>query len=437
MKRLIAATAALAATAIQAQPYMTVNELNGDTYTFDTQEVDYIAFSDDYTESTYTDESAFRQKYFILPQNELPEVDESLAEIGEISKESGIARGVFYPVCEDGKISDIFRYSLPVAMRNSATNFLANQGLRPSTPKFHGMTIEFYADCSEFEIKSYFGFTAYILIDGKRINTERIADETTSEASYLPVKFSEKKKRLVKIYYYGTSFMGIVTDGELHKYNTRRLLICGDGDSVVAGYSNANGLYFNWLSIVGHKLDLDIYNVGVGGSGFIKIGNNNTPNMPDRFDQYITPISPDILIFSAGINDMGQDSATFETQVDTYFQKATALNNCKVVACSPYCNVVKPGTAFERMNETIRRRALLYHVPFIDYMHAMTYDANGNCITNNLGTEAYHNILTAENIGTYLNLEKDKVHPNLTGHNAIGTYIAHELYKVLNRMEGF
>ncbi len=98
MKRLIAAAATLAATAIQAQPYMTVNELNGDTYTFDTQEVDYIAFSDDYTESTYTDESAFRQKYFILSQNNLPEVDESLAEIGATTSKSEIGGGHFTPL---------------------------------------------------------------------------------------------------------------------------------------------------------------------------------------------------------------------------------------------------------------------------------------------------------------------------------------------------
>ena len=91
----------------------------------------------------------------------------------------------------------------------------------------------------------------------------------------------------------------------------------------------------------------------------------------------------------------------------------------------------------EQICEILRKKAQEYHVPFIDYMHAMTYDANGNCITNNLGTEAYHNIITEENRATYLNLEKDQVHPNIAGHKAIGTYIAHELYKVLNRLEGF
>ena len=91
----------------------------------------------------------------------------------------------------------------------------------------------------------------------------------------------------------------------------------------------------------------------------------------------------------------------------------------------------------ERKSEIVRKKALEYKVPFIDYIHAMTYDAEGNCITNNKGTEAYHNIITEENRATYLDLDSDTVHPNATGHAAIGKYIAHELYKVLNRLEGF
>ncbi len=312
---------------------------------------------------------------------------------------------------------------------------MGKSGVWASVPDHYRFTIEFYADCQTLEIKSLLSCYYVIEADGVRIDSSQIYTGYPPVIGYTPIKFAEKKKRHIKIYYYGWSFMGVVADGEVTKYKKKRLLLCGDGDSVVAGHMGAEGMHTNWLSVVGHILDMDISNAGVGGSGFIATGNGGEANMPDRFDNKIAKINPDVLIFSGGFNDRYKDTATFRTQVDAYFQKTKELSNCKVVACSPYCNVATPTTKLNQLCEILRKKALEYHVPFIDYMHAMTYDADGNCITNNLGTEAYHNVITEENISTYVS--SDSVHPTTAGHRAMGKYIAHELYKVLNRLEGF
>lgn len=443
MKHIISGVALLAISVLcEAQPWMNIHDNDGNVYSLDVQNVEYIDFGD-YVESSFSDYETIAQKYFLLTKNKIPSLDSTLAEIGEVTGKSAI-QGRLYPATKDNKckeVSDLFRYSLP--MRVDTTSTYSKFGVRPTVPRRRSMTIEFYADCNRLEIKGYHGFQCIVVVDGVRINSsnnENFTKSVSSVFSFLPISFAEKRKRLVKIYYWGLAgFAGIVTDGEITRYRKKRLLLCADGDSVVEGLGGAREICSNWVGLIGQYFDFDIYNAAIGGSGFVQTGNYDYPNMPDRFDEHIAKYTPDILMFSGGFNDKNADEE-FVENVDEYFRKATNLNHCRIIACSPYCNV-DLATAPERLQqqcEIIRKKALEYHIPFIDYMHAMTYDSEGNCITNNLGTEAYHNIITEENRATYLDLESgDTVHPNATGHAAIGKYIACELYKVLNRLEGF
>lgn len=348
---------------------------------------------------------------------------------------------MLWPATKDNKgqeVSDLFRYSVPV--RVDTAYWFTRYGVTPDIPRRKCCTIEFTADCESFEIKGgYSDFDCIILVDGVRINKDvSFPKKGISYNSYVLVKFDEKKKREIKLYYNARAgFAGIVSDGEITRCVKKRQLMCADGDSVVEGLKSIHQIYSNWVGTVGLILDFDVINNGVGGSGFVREGNGGVPNMVDRFDDRVAKYSPDILIFSAGVNDLSAADSVFEKNVDEYMRKATAIDGCKVVACSPYCQYASVPNSEEIKNDIVRKKALEYKVPFIDYLHAMTYDAAGNCITNNKGTEAYHNIITEENRATYLDLDSDTVHPNATGHAAIGKYIAHELYKVLNRLEGF
>lgn len=385
------------------------------------------------------DSATFCQQHFLLSKNEIPSVDTTAAQIGSFSTQRIFTDGTLYPATVDNKCKDVnelFRYSTPVSVPSTYPKYF---GVTQSTPRKLGIVIEFYADCTQFEIKAQEGFRCSIVVDGVKVNEkELVSSNGMGGFLYLPVTFKEKKKRHIRICFSGV-FMGIISDGTISQYKKQRLLICSDGDSVVEGQAQvgvAEGIFGCWASCVAQTFDFDLYNTGVGGSGFVAVGNDHsTPNMVDRFDTYIGAYSPDVLIFSAGINDTYSEK--FDENVEAYFKKATSLENCKVVALSPYCNVSTPSAELETKCSVLKAMALKYHVPFIDYMHCMTYDSYGNCITNNIGTDAYHNIITAENRSEFLNLDVDTTHPNKVGHLHIGEYIAHELYKVLNRLEGF
>lgn len=419
--------------------YLNVFTKNNKVYSMNTNDIDSVVV-ENIKYNTIADSSDILLKYFILQRNSIPAIDTSMAEIGSFSKELLLKNGTLYPATinnECKEINPLFRYSVPVKVPGVYPSYY---GVSQATPRKLGFVVEFYADCYNLEIKSYAGFRCSLVVDDVKINdNELISENGNGGFLYLPVTFKEKKKRHIKIYYFGTSFMGIISDGEISKYEQKRLLMCADGDSVVEGVAQvgmAEGAFGCWASCVAQILGFDLYNTGVGGSGFIAVGGDKiTPNMPDRFDKYITPYQPDILIFSAGIND--SDSENFAENVDEYFKKAIELKGCKLVALSPYCNVAKPSDVLERHCDVIKAMAFKYHVPFIDYMHCMTYDAFGNCITNNLGTDAYHNIITNENRSDLLNLKLDQTHPNAKGHRYIGEYLAREIYKVLNRLEGF
>lgn len=441
MNKIILSMMAFAVSALcEAQPWMNIHDNEGNVYSLDVNNVEYIDFGK-YVESGFADYQTIAQQYFLLAKNEIPKLDTLAAGIGELTTVSSIPGGALYPATEDNEravVSELYRYSVPV--RVDTTYWFTRYGVTPDIPRRKCCTIEFTADCEKFEIKgSHLGFDCIILVDGVRINSNvSFPKKGNGYNSYVLVKFDEKKKRNIKLYYNDwAGFAGIVSDGEITKCAKRRLLMCADGDSVVEGLKSVNQIYSNWVGTVGLILDFDVINNGIGGSGFVKEGNGGQPNMVDRFDDRVAKYSPDILVFSAGINDWASSDSVFEKSVDEYLRKATAIEGCKVVACSPYCQYASVPEWEERKSEIVRKKALEYKVPFIDYIHAMTYDAEGNCITNNKGTEAYHNIITEENRATYLDLDSDTVHPNATGHAAIGKYIAHELYKVLNRLEGF
>ena len=89
------------------------------------------------------------------------------------------------------------------------------------------------------------------------------------------------------------------------------------------------------------------------------------------------------------------------------------------------------GDTINNFIEILRKAALKYELPFIDYLHRMTYDALGNVITDNYGTERYTNLITDDNYSQFIDADTDVTHPTKYGHNVMGKYIGNELHKVM------
>lgn len=325
-------------------------------------------------------------------------------------------------------LNPIFRYSSPACAVSDAYPYTAVKDFR--TPSL-GFTVEFYCTASSFEIIGFTNSGANIIVDGKIIgNVSGIVNGT----NYIHVNLGTATKRHIRLLISSNSFVGIRcnNDGKVIAFKKKRFLCAFDGDSVVEG-SNSGQKASRWVELASSMNDLDCFNCAMGGTGYGKdLSSSNRENMIDRFEEQIAAFNPDILVVSAGIND-GDDG--FDTYVDNYYSQAKSLlPDCRICVCSNYFNKTDSDSNWSKAEakcEILRKAALKYELPFIDYLHRMTYDALGNVITDNYGTERYTNLITEDNYSQFIDADTDVTHPTKYGHNVMGKYIGNELHKVM------
>lgn len=363
-------------------------------------------------------------------------VDLSKATIGEQTEQSTIPNGILYPVLinntPNGEISDLFRYSCP--MQVSTSTFPSYTSVRMADARNGGYTVELYVD-DDFEILVYNTIRVVVVVDDVRVSNN-ISNVTKYAKCHTKVSFSEKKKRHICLHFEGSiNLYGIITCGVVTKYEDTRLRLISDGDSIVEGAACIGLSYSQYgcmMATMSHILNMDFMNVGVGGSGYVKTGNRGQPNMVDRFDTYIVPYNPDVLVVMAGLNDSTDNIETVKTQIDAYWAKVKELNPKYVIMVSPY----SPSTTIHSGNIAIasylKDVAEQYKYPYIDIINGKTYDAMGNIISEYsrgaIMTEQHRQSWYSE----YLDGQSgyDETHPNKVGHEWMGRYLANEVFKI-------
>ena len=370
----------------------------------------------------------------------LPKEDLSLVTISGPTSTSSISNATLYPALvnnkENGDISDLFRYSCPMKVANDVfPNF---KSVSMNDKRHGGYCVEFYVD-SDFEFIVYNIVRAVIIIDNT-IVSEAIDKSPLYSNSHTKVAFNnpDGNKHLVRLYLYGTTFFfGIKTAGTVYKYEKERMLMIADGDSIVEGSATIGvyGTYGCMMSIVSQILGMDFMNVGVGGSGYVKSGNMNQPNMPNRFNTYILPFNPDLLVVMAGLNDSSSANNMDEVKagIDSYFEK---LNNCNAkytIIVSPYSPTTVPNAGVIAIANYLKEVSIKNNYPYIDTVNGKTYDAFGNIVTGYpdgcLMTTQHRSEWYAEYIaGT----GGDTTHPNKVGHEWMGKYLANEIFKLIS-----
>lgn len=333
------------------------------------------------------------------------------------------------------KLNNIFRFSSP-ACRIRTEMYPNNLVIDDRNPLL-GFTVEFYCSASSFEIMGFTNYFAGVVVDGEFLGQKNGQE---SGRNYIFINLTTAKKRLIKLYLSSNSFYGIRcnNDGSITAVDTKKFLCAYDGDSVVEG-SNAGTKMALWAQIASTMLGVDCFNCAMGGTGYGKdLQSASRENMIDRFENQIAQYNPDILIVSAGINDADEG---FETYVDNYYSQAKRLlPKCKIVVCSNYFNKTASDSNWSKAEtkcEILRKAALKYELPFIDYLHRLTYDSLGNLITNNIGTDVNTNLITEENYSEFIDADSDITHPTPYGHLVMGKYIGNELFKVLKDANGF
>ena len=360
------------------------------------------------------------------------DISEGSVVISEVSDTSTITDGALYPVLKDnkphGEVSDLYRYNLPVRP-SSNMYYPLEYGIEAVKPNNIYLTTEFYFEGTEFEVKEPANQHLYLLVDDVVVG--ELQNSSTRAWVYQKVTFNETKKRHIKI---RGSFYGIVTRDKVSKFTENRLLLAVDGDSITEGTACIYPKHseYAWSVRVAEILNCDLLNGGVGGSGYVKSGNNNQANMVDRYDSYIGQFNPGILFVMGGLND-GTATQTWKDAVDKYWENVhNTFKGKYVIVASPYWPQTGKNEGISNMTDYLKSVALKYKYPFVDVYNGVTYDAFGQIIAKNsnggLVNTTNYNVLYKEYVeGT----QTDSTHiNNITGHEYVGRYIANEIYRI-------
>lgn len=365
---------------------------------------------------------------------------EKLLDLSNITTNNAQTLTTFYPSIVDNNF-DYSIFSPSVIMKQATGNFPNQYYAIQDVPRKLGFTIDFKFTGRYIEIAGREGYYSFSLVVNDKIIVKNFKS-STGNAGFDSLGRTWSKVDLgetlinahVRLYMYNV-WAGIATDGTISKYKTDRLKLIVDGDSIIegTGVSIADTNLLSWAGVLSTRLDFDMYNAAVGGSGFVNLGNNNEPNMVNRFSTYISPYDCDIFICAGGLND---GYLTYPSNVNTavidYF---TLLNNryrnttTKVIIVSPY--EPHPDTKSTHLGilairDKQRELSAKYGFAFIDIIDGITYDEMGNTIQD-----------SSQTIGGMLDNGRkatfyfDGTHPNALGHKYIGDRIVMEVIRLL------
>ena len=359
-----------------------------------------------------------------------------IAEVSVASTASAITDGIIVPVLKNdvanADISENFRYSVP--MKIASDVFPKNKAVNSDLPVNLGYRVEFYFSGKTFEVMLFgYGYLT-VCIDDNCVMEHSIRMPMDGNLYYQKITFtSEIEHKHISIYIDGI-FRGIKTNGVIEKYNSDRLKIIADGDSITESTSIIGGgeaVINSWISKLSKVFDYDLLNVALGGTGYINNGTNRI-NMVDRFEDNVAKYDPDILISMGGLNDSYSDLSALETAINEYWNKVSKLG-CRAICVTPF----NPQSTMMQISDAflpiLQKTCAKYGVPLIDTARGITYDSTGSIITDN--TNGYiKGIINSDNHDAFIG--SDSTHLTLKGHEYFAKRMESELYK-LTRLDKY
>ena len=304
--------------------------------------------------------------------------------------------------------------------------------LTQKTPVKLGYTVTFGFKGTELEIAALSKNTRFYIVVDNVIVTDKIYYDATNTKYY--AKFSlHAGDKIIQIIAYGTLFGVAVNNiSDLYKIDVDKPLCVFDGDSITestAILASGTGAVYGYPHRIGQKFDWEILNCAVGGSGYVKTGNQGQPNMVDRFSEYIVPYSPEIFIACGGLNDMEQEMEAVANAIDTYWRNAVEmLDTSNIIVCSPFSPFTAESETLNLIACYCKDTALKYHLPYIDLINGITYDAMGSIISQNA-----NGIITENNKPEYIG---DGTHLTVKGHEYMANRVSMEIWKILYHKYG-
>ncbi|HLH37096.1 MAG TPA: SGNH/GDSL hydrolase family protein [Alloacidobacterium sp.] len=263
--------------------------------------------------------------------------------------------------------SSVFRFEGPPLVQN--TNPLSNGAVvpDPSIQVLQSYRVAFTCDCQQFEfvIQPYDRYRLWV--DGVWTTTDWIwvpASLKFPHKLYYKVQFRDKRQRQIKLNFTrATPFFGIITSGTdtisapQTPINPQKLVLFGDSwtapalvEAALTQYEQdqPSGVYGSgYGQILGEYLNLNWWESGLGGSGFISTGPYSPQkNFVQREQTDLCYPDPDIVVIMGGVNDPQNEPAEQQAAAQFLSQLQNCIPNAQLFFIGPQAASASASAAF-------------------------------------------------------------------------------------------
>jgi len=272
--------------------------------------------------------------------------------------------------------SPVFRFEGP-PMATSANGAAIPD---PSITVARSYRVAFTCDCQQFEFEIQPNDRYRLWVDEVWTTPDWVLETaSSSENLFYLVRFPDKRPRQIKIGFTnvtsGTPFFGVFTSGEdtlsapQVPVNPSKLVFFGDSwteptitQAALPPYQNqpGGGYGAGYGEIAGEYLNLNWWESGLGGTGFLNPGAANVTFLQREQTDLCEP-APDIVVVLGGLND-GQGYSV-QDQENAATQFFSRLFNCL-----PNAEVFFLGPQMSRPNSSAAYAAAAPKFPFIHYV---------------------------------------------------------------------
>lgn len=234
-----------------------------------------------------------------------------------------------------------------------------------------------------------------VIVDGEAVALEPVRVSTDEAWHVLTIDFSGvAKSRRITLEGQFFQFGGIGTEADYSLFSVapdmgQRWIVVGDSYTSSWDGATLESLFYwdGWAILAGRLLGVDIWNSGIGGTGYSADGGGVYVKYGARFATDVAALAPDVVVFSGGLNDNAIADGVIQADINALFtQCASSLPGTPVIVLSPF----SPGNTHRAKMNTIAG-----FLASAASAHGFTYDPTAvNWLRGNatmyLAADSYH-----------------------------------------------
>ena len=154
-----------------------------------------------------------------------------------------------------------------------------------------------------------------LYINGEPLTYEMQESTVVSGSPYkIYLTFSDGKPKNISVVFLRLNFSGVIVPSDYRVvkpslYGNKKVVVLSN--SICAGYGYDTFRWGTWPALLSDDLGYDLYNISVGGTGYIAEPTYET-RLPD-----ISGIDPDVIIFGDHYNDLGETEEDIKVAIDS------------------------------------------------------------------------------------------------------------------------